>query len=501
MYVVHPDWLRPRNRRVLINCEGFTQVDVASSLEVLFLHPGVVSLTGGDAQGVPQVAELGGLLKEVTDKSIRPTEEFEGQNKSIKSRVRSTLLIWDTFAFDRVMDVSARVLLRLSPHASLYPSHLPYLFLKQMRNLPWKHKMLKMSTREQCQYSLFAEVLSGGKKAEYFERLCWECPLRYDEGLSIFASLPSTLKKWSVVYGSRDSENDASSIFEKAIMLGSTLPRSTEVDTQGLSNYPAVSDVVGAASFTCSTLAENFGKVICEVFDRMPIISAKLSVCVTGADKARKVGASLISEIGPRDSGSSVSSIFEKVIMLGVWLSRFGERCLFDFGASNLVGSVFSNSCWESGSLDSEDGASSILEQAILLGVFSRISGTVPLPLWSDVVGAASFTCSTLAENFGKVICEVFDRMPIISAKLSVRVTGADKVGKVGASSISEIGPRGLWGAQLLRKRAPLRFLRSAFVAPLRFLKLRRVQIFIGAGIKFQSTLESPPVEASFLHF
>ncbi|KAM1652252.1 hypothetical protein ACFX13_023456 [Malus domestica] len=275
-------------------------VDVASSLEVLFLHPGVVSLTGGDAQGVPQVAELGGLLKEVTDKSIRPTEEFEGQNKSIKSRVRSTLLIWDTFAFDRVMDVSARVLLRLSPHASLYPSHLPYLFLKQMRNLPWKHKMMKMSTREQCQYSLFAEVLSGGKKAEYFERLCWECPLRYDEGLSIFAGLPSTLKKWSVVSGSRDSENDASSIFEKAIMLGSTLPRSTEVDTQGLSNYPAVSDVVGAASFTCSTLAENFGKVICEVFDKMPIISAKLSVRVTGADKARKVGASSISEIGPR---------------------------------------------------------------------------------------------------------------------------------------------------------------------------------------------------------
>ncbi|KAM2671484.1 hypothetical protein EV1_007289 [Malus domestica] len=91
--------------------------------------------------------------------------------------------------------------------------------------------------------------------------------------------------------------------------------------------------------------------------------------------------------------------------MLGVWLSRFGGRCLFDFGASNLVGTVFSN---------------------------------------SDVVGAASFTCSTLAENFGKVICEVFDRMPIISAKLSVRVTGADKARKVGASSISEIGPRGL---------------------------------------------------------
>ncbi|KAM2032970.1 hypothetical protein ACFX1T_014923 [Malus domestica] len=113
--------------------------------------------------------------------SIRPTEEFEGQNKSIKSIVRSTLLIWDTFAFDRVVDVSARVLLRLSPHASLYPSHLPYIFLRQMQYLPWKHKMLKMSTREQCQ------VLSGGKKAEYFERLLWECPLRYEEGLSIFA--------------------------------------------------------------------------------------------------------------------------------------------------------------------------------------------------------------------------------------------------------------------------------------------------------------------------
>ena len=39
---------------------------------------------------------------------------------------------------------------------------------------------------------------------------------------------------------------------------------------------------------------------------------------------------------------------------------------------------------------------------------------------------------------------EVFDRMPIISAKLSVRVTGADKARIVGSSSISEIGPRGL---------------------------------------------------------
>ncbi|KAM2332375.1 hypothetical protein ACFX1X_022945 [Malus domestica] len=93
-------------------------VDVAASLEVLFLHPGVVSLTGGDAQGVPQVAELGDLLKEVTDKSTRPTEEFEGQNKSIKSR---------------------------------------------MRYLPWKHKMLKMSTREQCQVKTRPKEKTGKK--------------------------------------------------------------------------------------------------------------------------------------------------------------------------------------------------------------------------------------------------------------------------------------------------------------------------------------------------
>ncbi|KAM1235188.1 hypothetical protein ACFX2J_004690 [Malus domestica] len=268
--------------------------------------------------------------------------------------------------------------------------------------------------------------------------------------------------------------------FEKVVMLGVWLSRfgGRCLFDFGASNLVGSvfsnSDVVGAASFTCSTLAENFGKIICGTHE--------LLLRVTGADKARKVGASSISEIGPRDSGSNVSSIFEKVIMLGVWLSRFGGRCLFDFGASNLVGSVFSNSTLPRSTEVNTQGLSNY-------------------PAVSDVVGAASFTCSTLAENFGKVICEVFDKMPIISAKLSVRVTGADKAGKVGASSISEISPRGLWGAQLLRKRAPLRFLRSAFVAPLRFLKLRRVQIFIGAGIKFQSTLESPPVEASFLHF
>ncbi|KAM1835542.1 hypothetical protein FF1_017614 [Malus domestica] len=95
--------------------------------------------------------------------SIRPTEEFEGQNKSIKSRVRSTLLIWDTFAVDKVVDVSARVLLRLSPHTSLYSSHLPYLFLRQMWYLLWKHKMLKMSAREQCQVRIRPKEKTGKK--------------------------------------------------------------------------------------------------------------------------------------------------------------------------------------------------------------------------------------------------------------------------------------------------------------------------------------------------
>ncbi|KAM1264871.1 hypothetical protein ACFX2J_034635 [Malus domestica] len=50
-------------------------VNVASFLEVLFLHPGVVSLTDDDAQRVPQVAELGDLPKEVTDKVSNQTSK------------------------------------------------------------------------------------------------------------------------------------------------------------------------------------------------------------------------------------------------------------------------------------------------------------------------------------------------------------------------------------------------------------------------------------------
>ncbi|KAM2515080.1 hypothetical protein ACFX1W_027363 [Malus domestica] len=135
-------------------------IDVVSYLEVLFLHPAVVSLTDEDAQGLflNWVGGFFGFLK-----SIRSTQEFEGQNKSIKSRVCSTLMIWDTFVVNEVIDESACVLLRLSTYASLYPSHLPYLFLRKMWYLFWKHKMLKMSTREQCQVRTREKEKTGKK--------------------------------------------------------------------------------------------------------------------------------------------------------------------------------------------------------------------------------------------------------------------------------------------------------------------------------------------------
>ncbi|CAN6703295.1 unnamed protein product [Malus baccata var. baccata] len=42
MYVVHPDWQRPRNRGVLINCEGFTQVH---RFKLSFINPGTIHFT------------------------------------------------------------------------------------------------------------------------------------------------------------------------------------------------------------------------------------------------------------------------------------------------------------------------------------------------------------------------------------------------------------------------------------------------------------------------
>ncbi|KAM1399429.1 hypothetical protein ACFX1Q_026650 [Malus domestica] len=132
-----------RDREANTRCTWFTQVGYVHGVEEFSLivkglykyicsSSPLSSAIQNSIVGVPQVVELGDLPNEVSDKSIRPTQEFEGQHKSIKSRVRSTLMIWDTFAVGEVVDESARVLLRLSPHASLYPSHLPYLFLRKM---------------------------------------------------------------------------------------------------------------------------------------------------------------------------------------------------------------------------------------------------------------------------------------------------------------------------------------------------------------------------------
>ncbi|KAM2728790.1 hypothetical protein EV1_000241 [Malus domestica] len=152
--------------------------------------------------------------------------------------------------------------------------------------LLWKHKMLKMVTREQCQ------VLSGGKKTEYFERLRCECPLRYEERLSIFAA-DVTCKDYR----------------------------------QALSKEICLSKLRKRCLFGFRT-SNPVGDLALEIWKTVPLQFLREQSCW---------------ESSSRDSESSVSSIFEKVIMLRVWLSRFGGRCLFDFGVSNLVGSVFSN--------------------------------------------------------------------------------------------------------------------------------------------------------------
>ncbi|KAM2855822.1 hypothetical protein PS2_000246 [Malus domestica] len=138
--------------------------------------------------------------------------------------------------------------------------------------LLWKHKMLKMVTREQCQ------VLSGGKKTEYFERLRCECPLRYEERQALSKEICLSKLRKRCLFGFRTSNP--------------------------------------------------VGDLALEIWKTVPLRFLREQSCW---------------ESSSRDSESSVSSIFEKVIMLRVWLSRFGGRCLFDFGVSNLVGSVFSN--------------------------------------------------------------------------------------------------------------------------------------------------------------
>ncbi|KAM1450113.1 hypothetical protein ACFX2I_037385 [Malus domestica] len=64
------------------------------------------------------------------------------------------------------------------------------------------------------------------------------------------------------------------------------------------------------------------------------VVSGKLMLRVKVADKLypRKSGS--------RSSENGASSVFEQAILSGIWLSRFRERCLFDFLESNLVGSL-----------------------------------------------------------------------------------------------------------------------------------------------------------------
>ncbi|KAM1204491.1 hypothetical protein ACFX2J_020164 [Malus domestica] len=117
-------------------------------------------------------------------------------------------MIWDTFAFDKVVDVSACVLLRLSPHASLYPSHLPYLFLRQMWYLLWMHKMLKMSTRAQCQ--------------RYYPE---EKKMSISRDFAESALLDIANKLYPRKSSSRSSESGAYSVFKQAILSGIWLSR------------------------------------------------------------------------------------------------------------------------------------------------------------------------------------------------------------------------------------------------------------------------------------
>ncbi|KAM1462518.1 hypothetical protein ACFXTO_047541 [Malus domestica] len=150
--------------------------------------------------------------------------------------------------------------------------------------------MLKMSTREQCQVrtrpkektgkNMIWDTLAfnpddmryscsgvaclqryyrGERKLSIFERLRWECPLRYEEGLSIFAEH-----------------------FEK-VVCG-----------------------IWKADAACEDYRQ--GGLASSVSNSNPVEDLALEISENGA-----------------------SSIFEKVILLGVWLSRFRERCLFDF--------------------------------------------------------------------------------------------------------------------------------------------------------------------------
>ncbi|KAM2409067.1 hypothetical protein ACFX1X_028018 [Malus domestica] len=100
------------------------------------------------------------------------------------------------------------------------------MFLRQMWYLLWKHKMLKMSTQEQCQRYYREErklsiskdsaksALSDMKKNKLYPR---KSGSRNSES-GAFSVFEQAIMSGS---GFRDLENSASSIFEKVILLES----------------------------------------------------------------------------------------------------------------------------------------------------------------------------------------------------------------------------------------------------------------------------------------
>ncbi|KAM1217255.1 hypothetical protein ACFX2J_013456 [Malus domestica] len=145
--------------------------------------------------------------------------------------------------------------------------------------------MLKMSTREQCQVCLSVE------DGEHFEKVV--CGI------------------WKANVGCEDCRQALS----KEIWLS----KFGERCLFGFRTSNPVGDLALEIQRTSA-------------LKKWSVVSGKLMLHVKIADKLypRKSGS--------RSSESGASSVFEQAILSGIWLSRFRERCLFDFWESNPVG-------------------------------------------------------------------------------------------------------------------------------------------------------------------
>ncbi|KAM1677653.1 hypothetical protein ACFXTN_034449 [Malus domestica] len=96
---------------------------------------------------------------------------------------------------------------------------------------------------------------------------------------------------------------------------------------------------MGAASFTCFKFVKALlkkwyvvsGKLMLRVMIADKLYQGNLALEVQRAMPLRFLNKQSCRGSGSRDSESRASSIFEKAIMLGVWLLRFGEWCLSIF--------------------------------------------------------------------------------------------------------------------------------------------------------------------------